>query len=193
MGRFSALPARDLNMKNARILAWLILGCAIGCATLDGGPLGEGDGDGSGGGSNTTSGSGGTGRGTGGTSNSGSGGASTGMGGVTDMGGAMSGDGDASGGATSPSGGATGTGGSAFDGQCAGVGSTTEVTAEGDVAVFTCTKSQAACVDSQVREPALFECVSNHVPNCLSQKPEDSNNWSFIGLCSDLGLGGSGN
>lgn len=163
----------------------------IACAKAEGGePLGgDGDGDGdvspSSGGNFVT--------GSGGVVIRSSGGSSAGTGGVTvlPMGGAASTGGALNlGGAGS---GGDGTGGSDFDGQCAGLGGLASVTATGDRRVYTCPKVQASCTASALNVPALFECVSTHVPNCEGQTPDGAENWKFVGLCSETAMGGAEN
>lgn len=168
----------------------------IACAKAEGGgALGDGDGDGT---SNTggtvisASGgvvigsSGGSSSVSGGASNNSTGGASP-SGGVPNLGGAGSGDGG-----TGTGGGSPGSGGADFDGQCAGLGGLSSVSATGDRRVHTCTIVQSECTAEALGVPALFECVATHVPNCL-QKPDGGTSWDFIGLCSETALGGASN
>lgn len=61
-----------------------------------------------------------------------------------------------------------------------------EVTMTGDIAVYTCPIAQAGCTAQMVGQPALFECVSSHFPNCLSQNPTGGSSWQFVMYCSDL-------
>jgi hypothetical protein len=85
------------------------------------------------------------------------------------------------------------TGGAGFDGQCAGLGGLTSVTATGDKRVFTCPKVQSNCGAEALNVPALFECVSDHVPNCMGQTPDGATSWEFVGLCSETAMGGASN
>ena len=112
-------------------------------------------------------------------------GGSVATGGAVNMGGAP-----ATGGAAATGGG--GTGGTPVTGACSEYGPTTEVMATGDFAVFTCPMAQSECKAEMVGEPALFECVASHVPNCEGQTPLGGSSWVFVGLCADLGMGGAG-
>jgi hypothetical protein len=95
----------------------------------------------------------------------------------------------------SSAGGNTGAGGTTFTGACADEQPVGSISTTGDFGVFTCTEDRDSCKDVPLDEPALFECVSTHGPNCSSQSPQQGQNvWAYAGLCSEFGLGGaSGN
>jgi|GEM_PF-4879012 len=62
----------------------------------------------------------------------------------------------------------------------------------GDFAVYSCTKVQGGCTTAG--EPSVFQCTDTHVDNCNSQDPTGGSSWTFVALCSELGMGGaSGN
>jgi len=125
-----------------------------------------------------------------------SGGAASGggssVGGLLNSGGTSSGGRSESGGA--PSGGA-------FSGACAGKPTYEEwedsdMPDKGDQVVHQCTVIQSACSGLKLKTDYLFECNQSHVNNCLTQRPEDGQSWTYIGECSAAsssgGLGGEG-
>jgi hypothetical protein len=62
----------------------------------------------------------------------------------------------------------------------------------GDVAVYTCRVDRDSCAGVTLNEPALFECISSHPPNCHVQQPEGSGStWQFVALCVDTAMGGA--
>lgn len=176
-------------MTRSSMRLWALTGLLfvfIACAKAEGGEtIGEGDGDGDG--DNGQSNSGGTVlSSSGGVVIGSSGGSSAASGGVTIV---------PMGGATSTGGmanlGGAGTGGSGFNGQCAGVGELSTVIATGDQRVYTCPTVQSNCPAEAVGVPALFECVSTHVPNCTGQTPDGATSWELVGLCSETAMGGA--
>lgn len=157
----------------------------IACAKAEGGDtIGDGDGDGdAGSGGHVISSSGGVIIGaTGG--RDGTGGSTLPPTGGSPMGGELNLGGEGSGG--------DGTGGT-FGGECAGLGNLASVTATGDRRVYICPKVQANCPAEAVNVPALFECVSTHVPNCVGQTPDGATSWEYLGLCSETAMGGATN
>lgn len=165
----------------------------IACAQAEGGaPIGEGDGDGDG--DNNASSGGHVLSSSGGVIIGATGGRSGGTGGSTmpPLGGASSTGGMVNLGGAGSGGTGAGTGGS-FDGACEGLGDLSSVTATGDRKVYICPKVQSNCPPEAVNVPALFECVSTHVGNCLSQTPDGAPSWGFLGLCSETSMGGSEN
>lgn len=163
----------------------------IACAKAEGGgAIGDGDGDGDPGnsGGSVLSSSGGVVIGASGGASSGTGGVVINpMGGATSTGGMMNLGGAGTGGV------ASGTGGADFDGQCAGLGGLSSVVTIGDRRVYTCPTVQSNCPAEAVGVPALFECVSTHVPNCTGQTPDGATSWEYIGLCSETAMGGATN
>jgi hypothetical protein len=128
--------------------------------------------------------------GSGGVSGSGSSSSSGGVFGVS--GGAASG-GAASGGAAS---GGAGTGGAPFTGQCAGKPALADwkngSIMTGDEVVIRCTVLQSGCAGKMTGVDYLWQCNDSHVDNCKSQTPEGGSAWTFLGACTDTGMGGAG-
>lgn len=123
-----------------------------------------------------------------------SGGASSASGGSASGGGTATGGGAAAGGGAATGGAAAATGGATFTGACADESPVASISTTGDYGVFTCTVSQAECSGLTLNEPALFECISSHGPNCSSQTPQNGTGvWSYVALCSELGMGGAQN
>jgi hypothetical protein len=160
-----------------------------GAASGSGGKSGSGGAKSSGG-----SASGGT--SAGGTAHSGGGPASGGnasSGGSADGGAASGGRVGSGGSATS---GGAGSGG-ALAGACAGkptyaAWKNSEEPAEGDQIVHQCTVIQSTCQGLKLKTDYLFECNQSHVNNCLTQRPEDGQSWTYLGECvSEVpGVGG---
>lgn len=89
-------------------------------------------------------------------------------------------------------GGSAASGGTTFEGACADYGPVASVGTPGDFGIHTCTENRDSCLGVPLNEPALFECISNHGPNCMSQTPQQGQNvWGFVALCSELGMGGA--
>lgn len=153
----------------------LVLTAACAKATSPEGGDGDGDGDGD----TVLPGSGGLVLGSGG-STLGSGGSTLGMGGAT-------------GGASTATGGTTpGSGGTTFEGACADLPPVSGVSMTGAFGVHTCTQDRDVCEGVTLNEPAVFECIADHAPNCTSQTPQDGKGvWGYVGLCSEYGMGGS--
>lgn len=169
--------------------AWLLLSCvfgvplAIACASV------SVPDEGGSGGSISTGGR----VGVGGT---GTGGFRPSVGGSFSIGGTPNG-GAPSGGALGLGGEMVGVGGSGLVGGCRGkptMGEWRQAGGQnsGDQVVHQCTKIQSTCASLRLGIDYLFECTSNHVPNCTSQLPEDGNSWTVVGTCDELGVGGMG-
>jgi hypothetical protein len=62
----------------------------------------------------------------------------------------------------------------------------------GELAVYVCQVDRDSCHDVELNEPALFECISSHPPNCHVQQPEGSGStWQFVAMCEDTAMGGA--
>lgn len=198
-------------MKSRRslglVLTSTLLVAFAGCATAislpdeDDAVIGDGDGDGD----DTTVRSGGAHSSGGATASGGnsraSGGAATHSGGASSSGGGSSTSGGTNGsGASSSSGGANlggaenGAGGAhVLVGDCAETGTLANFAGvTGELAVYVCREDRDSCRGVALNEPALFECISNHPPNCHVQEPEGSGTtWQFVAMCSDTSMGGA--
>lgn len=86
--------------------------------------------------------------------------------------------------------GGMGTGGVVFEGDCADKPTYEQWKSgsgqmQGDLVIYTCTVAQAACAGLATGVPHLFECISSHIPNCTTQRPQDGNNWEYRTTCEE--------